>query len=198
MRKAILLLLLLLAPVFASAQVVYPPAGGGVDTTADYTWTGTHTFLRSFEVANITNVDAGDVHGGYLQSDLTGTAVADSVFGLDIRANVNDDATTESLYGLNVSANANDGFLTTPIVDSLYGIYVEVSGPTTTDEKYAIKATGAPSAFEGVLNVSGARPSCVASVRGLQWYVAGGAGVKDKFEVCAKDAAEAYAWRVLY
>jgi len=45
---------------------------------------------------------------------------------------------------------------------------------------------------------TGAKPTCSASERGTFWYVAGGAGVKDTVEVCAKDASNAYAWRTIY
>lgn len=44
----------------------------------------------------------------------------------------------------------------------------------------------------------GTKPSCAAGERGTVWHDFGGAGVKDTVEVCAKDAANAYAWRVLY
>lgn len=45
---------------------------------------------------------------------------------------------------------------------------------------------------------NGTKPACAAGIRGMVWYDAGAASVKDTFEVCAKDAADAYAWRVLY
>lgn len=44
----------------------------------------------------------------------------------------------------------------------------------------------------------GTKPTCAAGIRGSIWYDAGGAGVADTFEVCAKQAAgDSYAWRVL-
>lgn len=45
---------------------------------------------------------------------------------------------------------------------------------------------------------TGAAPTCDSTVRGTFWYTAGGAGVKDTVNVCAKDAGNAYAWRVIY
>ena len=42
------------------------------------------------------------------------------------------------------------------------------------------------------------KPTCSASERGKIWISEGGAGVKDTVEVCAKDAADAYAWRTIY
>jgi hypothetical protein len=43
-----------------------------------------------------------------------------------------------------------------------------------------------------------AQPACSSSTRFTLWTVAGGAGVKDSVQVCAKDAADAYAWRTIY
>lgn len=43
-----------------------------------------------------------------------------------------------------------------------------------------------------------AEPTCNATNRGVVVYVAGGAGVKDTFRMCAKDAADSYAYRTIY
>jgi hypothetical protein len=43
-------------------------------------------------------------------------------------------------------------------------------------------------------SASGSQPSCSAANRGLQWLVLGGAGVADIFQVCQKNAANAYVW----
>lgn len=48
------------------------------------------------------------------------------------------------------------------------------------------------------LNTATAKPGCSSTTRGTFWVTQGGAGVKDNVEVCAKDAADAYAWRTLY
>lgn len=45
---------------------------------------------------------------------------------------------------------------------------------------------------------TGIRPTCDAAARGTTWYVAGGAGVLDTFEICRKDAADAYLWVTLF
>lgn len=42
------------------------------------------------------------------------------------------------------------------------------------------------------------QPICAVGYRGSLWVTQGGAGVKDKVEVCAKDVGDAYAWRTLY
>lgn len=49
------------------------------------------------------------------------------------------------------------------------------------------------------LNTATAQPTCDATNgSGTFWFTNGGAGVKDSLQVCAKDAAGAYAWRTLY
>ncbi len=48
------------------------------------------------------------------------------------------------------------------------------------------------------VNPSTTRPVCDSTSGGTFWYVAGGPGVKDSVQVCAKDAANAYAWRTIY
>jgi len=50
----------------------------------------------------------------------------------------------------------------------------------------------------GIQYADGSRPACDASHRGSTWYVAGGAGVKDTFALCGKDASDAYAWQAIY
>jgi hypothetical protein len=49
-----------------------------------------------------------------------------------------------------------------------------------------------------VNSLANAKPTCNSGAQGTFFYVAGGAGVKDTVEVCAKDAADAYAWRAIY
>src|SRR6185369_16503995 len=48
------------------------------------------------------------------------------------------------------------------------------------------------------LNTGTAKPTCDATTRGTLWFTQGATGVKDATEVCAKDASEAFAWRLLY
>ena len=48
------------------------------------------------------------------------------------------------------------------------------------------------------LTDSGTQPDCILSRRGMIWQEDGANGVKDNVQVCAKDAGDVYAWRVLY
>ncbi|MBI4422215.1 MAG: hypothetical protein HY554_00715, partial [Elusimicrobia bacterium] len=66
-------------------------------------------------------------------------------------------------------------------------------GIGTTSPQQALEVNGGAR-----LNTAAAKPSCDSTVRGTFWVVQGGAGVKDDVQVCAKDAGDAYAWRVLF
>lgn len=57
--------------------------------------------------------------------------------------------------------------------------------------------SGTAGGFQYNLN-SAAKPACNSTNRGTIWYVAGGAAQADTFEVCVKDAVDAYAWTALY
>lgn len=53
-----------------------------------------------------------------------------------------------------------------------------------------------PPPVTAVASVS--QPTCSVILRGRLWFTASASGTKDGLTVCAKDAADAYAWRVLY
>ncbi len=48
------------------------------------------------------------------------------------------------------------------------------------------------------LNTITVRPACDSTQRGTFWVIQGAAGVKDGVTVCAKNEADAYAWRTIY
>jgi hypothetical protein len=48
------------------------------------------------------------------------------------------------------------------------------------------------------LNTTSAKPTCSATTRGTLWFTQGATNVKDSLEVCAKNASNVYAWRLLY
>jgi hypothetical protein len=59
--------------------------------------------------------------------------------------------------------------------------------------------TISPNAGYGLkLNTSGSKPTCDSTTRAQFFIVQASAGTKDTVEVCAKDAANAYAWRTIY
>ncbi len=46
----------------------------------------------------------------------------------------------------------------------------------------------------GMQHLTGTRPTCDVTARGTTFYVAGGSGVLDTYELCRKDASNVYAW----
>lgn len=48
------------------------------------------------------------------------------------------------------------------------------------------------------INTGLSKPGCSSTNRGTFWYTAGDIGVKDTVEVCTKDDADAYAWRMIW
>lgn len=44
----------------------------------------------------------------------------------------------------------------------------------------------------------GSKPTCALAARGTAWFTFSAAATKDSYEICAKDAADVYAWRVIY
>lgn len=54
----------------------------------------------------------------------------------------------------------------------------------------------APLPVTGILGA--AQPACAAPLRGRLWLAVGATGVKDTLSVCAKDAADSFAWRTLF
>jgi len=109
-----------------------------------------------------------------------------------------------NIYELNATGNANAGtggdFDSNPTVGLVAGagsgtmVGVGLTNPTTPlDVKGDIHASG------GVrFGTATAAPTCASTNRGELWFTQGATGVKDSAQVCAKDAANAYAWRTIY
>lgn len=67
--------------------------------------------------------------------------------------------------------------------------------PGYTQVQGELRVTGAAILGGGTI---GTRPACDATQRRKVWVSEGGAGAKDTVAVCAKDAADVYAWRTIY
>jgi len=49
-----------------------------------------------------------------------------------------------------------------------------------------------------ILRPEGTQPTCTEDLRGALWLTAGGAGIADRLEVCAKTTGDTYDWSALY
>jgi hypothetical protein len=109
-------------------------------------------------------------------------------------ANVNQVVTSSATAGsLQTTTSASGGAFSTSFTMSA----------STTVAEVTIVAAGAENTIvtlsqKGVKDTTGgAKPACDSTVRGNRWLTEGGAGVADTYEVCTKDAGDAYAWRTL-
>lgn len=96
--------------------------------------------------------------------------------------------TFRSYFGL---AGATTG------TDFIWGVASSSNSGSTITRYLGVRSDGMVTVKHLSLQ-TGAKPTCAAAERGTLWYVAGGAGVKDTVEVCAKDASDVYAWRAIY
>ena len=69
---------------------------------------------------------------------------------------------------------------------------------TTIQARLADDSSYADIRVRAIQHSTGTRPTCDSTARGTTWYVAGGAGVVDTFEICRKDSGDAYAWVTLF
>ena len=152
------------------------PLGAGV--TANFpTLIGVKAATMANTAGQVTNT-----YGLYVQNEQTAGIISNN-YGIDIKQPASINITNN--YGLMV----RDQYIGTSLS---YNIYSE--GPN------------AVNLFEGIVVSSGgvkvdtvkAQPACIVANRGLFWVVQGISTVKDRVEVCAKDASDVYAWRTLY
>ena len=136
---------------------------------------------------NTTNAQAADVGawlslGGYY--DATQTTPFAALFGRK------ENGTSSQYPGYLAMATSRQG---TGLVEAMRITSTGNVGIGTTAPSQKLEINGGV-----MLNTATAQPACAAATRGLIWFVQGAAGVKDRCEVCAKDAADAYAWRAIY
>lgn len=206
MRKILVALLAaLLLPSLASAQLnphpfrafyggtITAPIIGVAGTAAApaYAFTGATNFGFRYSGSTVIVVINGtDTHfftGSNFQIRSNSGAV---YFGTGLDAAIGREAADSFQLGADAATAAAQ---TISAADStgagIAGAQLNLSGGTG-------GAAGEPGAVAIV--DGGTKPTCAAGIRGSIWYDAGGAGVADTFEVCAKQAAgDTYAWRVL-
>jgi hypothetical protein len=102
--------------------------------------------------------------------------------------------TLTNAIGFAVKSPHVDGAIT-----NFYGLKVE--DQTGATNNWAIKTGKGLNEFGDAVQfdpANGAQPTCTSAIRFRLWTIAGGTGVKDTVQICAKDAADAYAWRTVY
>lgn len=202
--------------------------GGGTFTLeADGVTVGARSILNILQGTGIIDIlsDTGsELHFQHSVDTATVETRANLQSGTDLRcASASGSATaytcslapTLTGYATGMSLNwvpdiSGSGGATTLSVDALGAVPVKLSDGTTdpTDadliagQLYQIWYDGAkfrllvPKTLS-MTSASG-RPACSVTQRGRMWHILGGAGTKDEVAVCAKDAGDAYAWRILF
>lgn len=100
----------------------------------------------------------------------------------------------------NFAAYCRDGSASPgAVIGTCYNYYAQSNQAAAPWSFYAEPGTGPAHIPDGLeLGSTTAKPTCDSSTRGRIYHFLGGTGVKDTVEVCAKDATDTYAWRVLY
>lgn len=112
----------------------------------------------------------------------------------------------QTLYGKRTTDSASTGnfILFQNQAGSTDLFKVDTAGNTTMNGTLSMATA---SGTEGILTISsassggglqlssGTKPTCNAATRGLIWYTAGGAGIADTAEICAKSSSDVYAYR---
>jgi hypothetical protein len=76
---------------------------------------------------------------------------------------------------------------------------IKADGAASNGAPFYVFATGRVQQADMKLSPGSiSKPTCNSANRGTFWYTAGGAGVKDDVQVCAKDAGDVYAYRTIY
>jgi hypothetical protein len=95
--------------------------------------------------------------------------------------------------------NDNNGSGTFEIWDGTDNLVFTVDESGNVSANGNVSAAGTVSGYGVRVREGALKPSCaVAGDAGMLWFTNSAAGIKDTLEVCAKDAANAYAWRTLY
>ncbi len=104
--------------------------------------------------------------------------------------------------GYDVDLPVDTGSNQLTIGNLIFGTGVDGTSKTLSSGKVGVGVAAPSQKLEvngGIrYNTATAKPACDAAVRGTTWFTQAAGGSKDTFEVCAKDAGDAYAWRLLY
>lgn len=146
--------------------------------------------------------------GGFSWSTVTGTSTAASDIALlrdaaNIMAQRNGaNAQTFRGYGTFTDATNYERWALSATIGTGITLAAETAGTGGDNLNVAVNPAGTGrvifGAGNGVTWTTGTKPACAAGIRGTVYYVAGATLVLDTFEVCRKDAADAYAWVTLF
>lgn len=165
--------------------------------TLQHDWTvagiGTQTIFVASSINDVSRFTVRRANG--VPGALTATTAGQQLGNFNFRGH---DGTNFSVNGVGaITASGEEAF--TPTSQSTRIAFVSTPvGAIAGVERVRVPGAG------GLRIMSATQPPCDASgaatssAIGTIWFTAGAAGVKDSLQVCAKDAAGAYAWRTIY
>jgi hypothetical protein len=186
-------------PCFGAGSnvVAVQSASTGLGNASTVNFGSDFTVNLSGGVANVSLTTPGGGGGGVATSGASGA----SEFAVSSSAN-------PALHIISSNASVSDLMMTNPNATS-GGIHdwdmyatsgiVGLWDDTTGAGLWSVSTTNF-SVPGGVQITSGqpAKPTCNSANKGMFWYTGHTTGVKDAVEVCAADAANAFAWRTIY
>jgi len=202
----------LAVPAMAADKLIVKPAAGTINalTVTDNGLIGTNVVPQyAVDVATYGSATDSTLHFAYNGADNGGwlSSVGENNFWISSGAVLKNNVWTQKgVSGKSIFFGSGDvGFR------AFVNQGATVGGPVTLTEAYRLDYAGnfglGTKTPQQRLDVNGgvristvtAQPTCDATTsRGTFWVVQGAAGVKDSVQVCAKDAANAYAWRNIY
>jgi hypothetical protein len=96
----------------------------------------------------------------------------------------------------------SDGAWSATSTPAYFQFFTTPSGSAARAERMRLASSGEAIFYNRIVlsknSGSTSKPACSSTTDGMISFTQGATGVKDSLEVCAKDAANAYAWRTLY
>lgn len=201
--------------IYDSTNTILSVGGNGTAKINAINASGSHTALQAYNSSagnafQATNVSAYTAALISRQNNATTGASIGMEFGRGTAASptqalsgdqigviaATPDATDGAAHGYSgsISFVASENATTTATGGDL--VFATTPNTTLTPvERVRVTNDGLVKSKMGFLNdTSGSQPTCDSGHRGLTWLIQGGAGVADIFQVCMKDAADAYNW----
>lgn len=172
------------------------------DPTADWTWAWSATGALAGPQLNIDNLrlDGNTLSStntnGNIVLDPNGTGI------IPLGGTANSDAALRSLGssgGLEVRTGDDLYYQTLKAGDVVSYAFDAGSNVSISGLNQSITPSTGTLRVVGTIQLAdpGSKPTCDSGTSGRHWYDQGGAGVADTYEICMKDAADAYAWVAL-
>lgn len=197
---------------FSPGAVVFASDGGAYTQDAQFSWDASNHRLGIGTTAPVSILSLNTSSGSAVE---TLNAAAGGVDGLSYRIAGGEkyhfgynDAAAPYYFIWDAVANADvlrsylNGNLTIGAPAGSVSILARGTdqGITLTPSGSGATTINGPTTINGGarVNTTTMQPACDATERGTFWVVQGAPGVKDSVQVCAKDAADAYAWRTIY